>query len=571
MNSKQRWRTRLALGGVIAVACVLAASLYSTAVIHGDSYAAKAQAQYARPATNIFDRGTIYFSSFSGKSGTETAAATLGSGYLIYMNPKLVHDPSGTYEALSHYIKLDRASFLAKAGKANDPYEELARRIEEAPALSISALGLAGVGVARETWRSYPSDGLAAHEIGIIGQNAASTTVSGRYGLERSYDAVLNRPPVGMASNAFAELFSGLAGGDDGERGDIVTTLEPTVERYLEKVLADTSDAWHPNEIGGVIIDPMTGEIAAMSSLPTFDPNNTSATKKVSTFSNPLVEHVYEMGSIMKPLTMSVALDTGAETPSSTYDDTGCMTLNTKKICNYDGKARGIIPMQEILSQSLNIGAATIALRTGAAAFADYFYRFGLGDKSGIDLPSEGVPLVKNLRSPSDIDIATASYGQGFAVSPIGMTRALSIIANGGYVIQPHLVKEIRHMDGTTEAIKPMKAGPVLKPQTVEDVRKMLVKVVDTKLANGTLKKEHYSIAAKTGTAMIADPVNGGYYKDRYLHSFFGFFPVSAPRFLVFLYQVEPKGAQYASETLAKPFDSLATFLLNYYSIAPDR
>ena len=111
----------------------------------------------------------------------------------------------------------------------------------------------------------------------------------------------------------------------------------------------------------------------------------------------------------------------------------------------------------------------------------------------------------------------------------------------------------------------------MLKEQSIDDVRKMLVTVVDTKLANGTIKKEHYSMGAKTGTAAIADPVNGGYYRDRYLHSFFGFFPAYDPKFIVFLYQVEPKGAQYASETLTKPFDELATFLLNYYNIAPDR
>ncbi|MDB5239156.1 MAG: hypothetical protein JWO00_491 [Candidatus Parcubacteria bacterium] len=561
------------LGAIFVAACVLGSSLYSTSIVHGDTYSAKARSQYAKPAANIYDRGTIFFSSFSGKDGTETAAATLGSGSLVYMNPKLVRDAAATYEALTHYIPLDRASFMAKAAKPNDPYEELAHKIDPAVAQSISGLGLPGILTSKETWRSYPGGALAAHELGIIGQDAASSTVSGKYGLERSFNDVLLRPTVGSTANIFAQLFAGISSAAFGTKkeGDIVTTIEPTVERYLEKMLEQTSAIWHPKEIGGVIMDPSTGEIVAMSSLPTFDPNNTGAVKLVSTFSNPLVEHVYELGSIMKPLTMAIALDSGAEKANSTYNDTGCMTLNTKKICNFDGKARGVIPMQEILSQSLNIGAATIALKTGASTYSDYFFKFGFGDKSNIDLPNEGSPLTKKMRAPTDIDIAVASYGQGYAVSPISMARSLSILANGGYLITPHVVRQINYTDGTTEKVTPNKVGPLLKPETIDAVKKMLVTVVDTKLANGAIKKEHYSIGAKTGTAEIADLVNGGYYHDRYLHSFFGFFPAQNPKFLIFLYQVEPKGALYASETLTKPFDELTTFLLNYYNVSPDR
>jgi len=549
---------------------VLCASLYSTDIIHGSAYAAKAQAQYARPIAPLFARGSIFF---SGKDGTESAAATLGSGYLLYMNPKQITDAAGAYEALSHFVTLDRASFMAKALKPGDPYEELESRLDAGPALSIQALGLKGIGVVPETWRSYPGGTLAAHELGVIGEDTSSSTVTGRYGLERSYNSVLSRIGVGSSVNAFAQMFAGwdAAFGGDDRSGDIVTTIEPTVQAYLEKILAQTETAWHPDEIGGVIMDPSTGEIYAMSSHPTFDPNDLKSVRSTSVLSDPLVEHVYEMGSIMKPLTMSAALDSGAVTASSTYEDTGCMTLDQKKICNYDHKARGLTTLQTILSQSLNMGAATIALRTGATVFPKYFTSFGLASRSGTDLPNEASPLLGNLKNPKDIDIATASYGQGIAVSPVGMARALSVIANGGYVVEPHLVKEIDRTDGTVQKISPQRMGPVLKPETIDEVKHMLVTVVDTALANGTIKRDHYTVAAKTGTAEIADHVNGGYYSDKYLHSFFGFFPAYSPRFIVFLYQVYPKGAQYASETLTKPFDDLTSFLINYYNIPPDR
>ena len=151
------------------------------------------------------------------------------------------------------------------------------------------------------------------------------------------------------------------------------------------------------------------------------------------------------------------------------------------------------------------------------------------------------------------------------------MIRALSVLPSGGYLVQPHFVKEIEYDDGTTKTIDPVKVGPVLKKKTVEDVTTMLVTVVDTALKQGAIKREHYTVAAKTGTAQIADHINGGYYSDRYLHSFFGYFPAYNPKFIIFLYQVWPKGAEYASATLTDPFDEIAGFLINYYNIPPDR
>jgi cell division protein FtsI/penicillin-binding protein 2 len=228
--------------------------------------------------------------------------------------------------------------------------------------------------------------------------------------------------------------------------------------------------------------------------------------------------------------------------------------------------------MQEILNQSLNIGAATVALKVGKDRMADYFSSFGLGTTTGIDLPNEATGIIGNLtKKGQDIDVATASYGQGIATSPVETARALAVLANGGYLVTPHVVKEIQYIDGTKKVLNWPKEGPVLKPETVSTVADMLVTVVDTKLANGKIKMDHYSIGAKTGTAQIADHVNGGYYPDRYLHSFFGFFPAHDPKFIIFLYQIYPKGALYASETLTKPFDDLAKFLINYYSITPDR
>ena len=576
MNYNQRIRARIIFIGIVLAGGFLILSLYRIEILKGKEYAAKADKQYVKPSATVFDRGTIFFSS---KDGTKAAAATISSGYLIYMNPTQIVSADQVYEALSQYIKLDRSDFLARAGKKGDLYEELAHKVGESTAMQVKSLSVKGVGVVKESWRSYPGGSVASHELGLIGQNSVGI-VEGRYGLESVYEKVLARTQANSSLNIFTQVFSGVRdavfGGNTGY-GDIVTTIEPNTQKYLEQVLIKTKRSWNSDEIGGIIMDPSTGEIRAMASLPDFDPNDTSKVASAAVFSKPLVEHVYEMGSILKPLTMAMALDTGVETPNSTYNDTGTLTLNTKKISNYDGKARGVVPMQEILSQSLNVGAATIAMnvehKVGAGTMHKYFGDFGFGKKTGIDAPNEATGLISNLKSGRDIEIATAAYGQGIAVSPIEMVRGLSVLANGGYLVTPHMVKSIEYADGTKKIIPIEKSGPVLKRDSAADVTAMLIKVVDDKIskAHPDIYFENYSIAAKTGTAQIADHKNGGYYPDRYLHSFFGYFPANNPKFLVFIYQVYPKGAQYASDTLTEPFSELTKYLIDYYNVSPDR
>jgi len=308
-----------------------------------------------------------------------------------------------------------------------------------------------------------------------------------------------------------------------------------------------------------------------MGVYPTFDPNNPQAQKNVSVFSNPLVENVYELGSIIKPLTVAAGIDAGVITASSTYDDTGSIVVNGKKISNFDGKARGITTIQDLISQSLNIGAAHVERLLGNQRFTDYFYRFGLSQKTGIDLPNEGRNLVDNLKSPRDVEHVTASFGQGIALTPISAVRALATIANGGVLIQPHVVKRIDYKLGWSKDINPPIGDRVIKPQTAHDLAVLMTYSVDNVLLNGTTKLPNYSVAAKTGTAQIAKAAGGGYSDTEILHSFVGWFPSFNPKFLVFLYTVNPKGVKYGSETLTLPFHSIVQFLVNYYEVPPDR
>ena len=247
------------------------------------------------------------------------------------------------------------------------------------------------------------------------------------------------------------------------------------------------------------------------------------------------------------------------------------MKKSGERLCNYDDKARGIVDMQEVLNQSLNTGAVFVADSMGHNVFGEYVRAFGLGEKTNIDLPNEAKGLVKSIDRGYDVDYASASFGQSIAVTSVEMTRALGALANDGVLPAPHIVSAIRLESGIVRSITPPQGARVLKSETVQTVSSMLVKVFDNALLGGVLKQEHYSIAAKTGTAQIALPRGGGYYTDRYLHSFFGYFPAHEPKFIIFLVAVEPHGAQFASATLARPFLDIAKYLINYYDIPPDR
>lgn len=570
MNYNHTLRIRIILGCVFFVALAIVSKLFFVQIIKGNEYSDRADRQYVKPVVTNFDRGSIFFTS---KDGIKIAAATVKDGYNLSINPKLIKDPNQVYMAISSYMNLDKDSFLEKASHTDDSYKEIEKRMDTSIGQSLASLRIPGVYSQKESWRIYPGDSLAADTIGIIGLDK-NNELEGRYGIESFYESTLSRSQSNANINFFAELFSGIKKTvftNTVKEGDVITSIEPTVENYLETILRDTKSKWRSDSIGGIIMDPKTGQIYAMAELPTFNPNDLSKINSPKVLSNSLVENVYEMGSIMKPLTMAAGIDSGVITAKSTYKDDGFLLLNGRKISNYDGKARGVIPMQEVLSQSLNVGAAYISLKMGLQTFSKYFLSFGLGEKTGIDQPNEQKGIIKNLVSGRDVEIATISYGQGIAMTPIQTIRALAVLANDGVLVTPHVVKSIEYQDGEIEDVKTVPPMQVLKKETTDDVTNMLINVVDKSLKKGQVKMEHYSIAAKTGTAQIADPVNGGYYSDRYLHSFFGYFPAYNPKFIVFIYHVYPKGAEYASETLTDPFIQLTKLLINYYDIPPDR
>lgn len=567
MKYSPKYRLRLVSVVIVILALFFGAKLFFLQVVRGGEYSIIADSQYLKSAPTFFDRGSIYFSR---RDGSLVPAATLKQEFVASANPRMIINPEAVYAELKTVIDFDKEDWLRRANNKDSAFEVVATGLDLKTAEQIKSLNLKGIFVRKEKRRFYPGANTASHLLGFMAYQGED--YAGRYGLEQEYEDILSHKDSGSFANFFAEIF--LSAGktilkQEGQQGDIILTIEPTVQNVLEAELIKTAQKWNAQGAGGIIMDPKTGAILAMAAWPDFDPG--IGVSDISLLTNPLVERVYEMGSVVKPLTIASGIDAEVITPQTTYYDSGCLVLNTRQICNYDGKGRGTVDMQTVLNQSLNTGVTFVAQQLGRERFRNYMLGFGLGELTGIDLPNEATGLVANLDSKREVEHATASFGQGIAITPIAMIRAFATLANGGWLINPFIVQSIKFDDGLDRIIEPETGKRVISDKAAKAVTNMLIKTVDEALVGGQYSMEHYTVAAKTGTAQMSDEVNGGYYEDRFLHSFFGYYPARQPKFISFIYLINPRGARYASETLTEPFMNNAKFLLNYYEVTPDR
>jgi cell division protein FtsI/penicillin-binding protein 2 len=400
--------------------------------------------------------------------------------------------------------------------------------------------------------RAYPEGSLAAHVLGFVNDDRV-----GLYGVEGWYNDVLT--PTRQVDGTFAP------------GADIVLTIDRNAQAITEEELAlalrDTGA-----ESGSIIVaNPRNGEILAMASTPGYDPTRYAeiAVEKEKAFVNPGVSDLFEPGSIFKVLTMAAALDSGTVTRDTVYNDTASIEVGGQVIWNWDRGGHGPTDMTGLLAKSLNVGASTLAIRMGQQTFYKYMRAFNLGRPTGIDLQHEAAGLLitrdKNPDRWSEAILASNSFGQAIATTPIQMIASIGAVANDGVLVQPHVVKKIIRGDRVDQA-KVVPLGRPISRETANLLSDMLAEAVRREVPEALV--DGYTIAGKTGTAQI--PVPGGYDDPWTIATFIAYAPAHDPQVIVLVKLDRPTSSMWGSETAVPVFQRLATRLFPVLGILPD-
>jgi len=491
--------------------------------------------------------------------------------FTVYAVPKEIIDKEETVEKLSPFLEVEQNILQEKIDKQDDPYEPLKSKVDEDTANKIKELNLKGIYFDTETWRYYPSNELACQVIGFLGFDGDKKV--GRYGIEGSYEKDL----AGKSGMAEAKKDSSgqlilsdnniIEQPEDG--ADIILTIDPNVEFFVEEKLKAVVEDLKAAEGTVIVMETRTGAIRAMANWPNFNPNKYNEVKNPALFLNSAISDVFEPGSIFKPITMSGAIDSGAITPNTTYEDKGYTVVSGVVIKNALDEVNGIQTMTQVIEKSLNSGAIFAQQQMGKDAFEKYVKRFGFGEKTGIDLSGEEKGNISNLKKKNDVDFATMAFGQGIAVTPIQLVTAIGAIANDGILLRPYVVERIKYKNGEEKVTKIEEIRRVISSDTASRVAAMMVSAVK----NGYSKKagiEGYSIAGKTGTAQIPDPATGEYSKET-IHTFVEFFPAFDSRYVILIKVDKPQTTHFSSETIAPLARQIGEYILNYYEIPPSQ
>jgi len=522
-------------------------------------------------------------------SGTPLLIATTTKDNILTGYLKRLDKPGDVYEPLERKVDNDDLlslwAYLASATSTPLSATDLELKNEKvyykSSAASVGSqagkeLKIPGLGFDLKQYRYYPENEIGSHILGFV--SYASEEGTGKYGLEEFFNDELFgqygsvKSEKGGQSNLMIvndrEFVEPKAG------ADLVLTIDRNVEFVAcEKLKASVKK--HGAKGGSVIaINPKTGAIIAMCSVPDFNPNDYKNVADISNYNNPALLYQYEPGSVFKVVTMSIAIDQGKVSPSTTYKDEGQIMINgwPKPIKNSDFSTKGghgVVDMNTVLENSLNTGAIFAMRQVGPRIFSDYVKEYGFGEKTGLELGSESAGNIGNLLTNKvrEIDAATASFGQGIAVTPMQMIMPYQALANRGILMKPYIVKAIIRGD-KREEMTPKQVGRVVSDKTAATISAMLVNVVE----RGHSKQAYingYYIGGKTGTAQVA--VSGGYSTDEYIHTFIGFAPVDEPAFVMLTKIDSPRDVQYAEGSAVPLWKEIADFMLKYYQVPKTR
>lgn len=512
-------------------------------------------------------RGIIY-----DRNGKELAIS-ISADYVYAIPPEVRRSGRGeeTAKKLAEILELPYDKVYQRITKKGSWFEYVKRKVDFNKSEQIKKMDLPGISVAMESQRFYPNSTLAAHVLGFAGIDN-----QGLEGLEVVYDDVLRGKPGSIdiefdaAGREIPQAVHRYVPPEDGN--NLVLTIDESIQYIAERELDLVMDSTvSPESATIIVMDPRNGEILAMASRPTFDPNNFKD-YPASSWRNIAVSNSYEPGSTFKIVTAAAALEEGVVTPEDRFYDKGYIKVGSETIkCWRSYKPHGSQTFVEGVQNSCNPVFVAVGLEIEekeSGLFYDYIRGFGFGEPTGLDVPGEAKGIVIPQKDLKLINIATISIGQGIAVTPIQLIAAMGAIANDGKLMKPHLVKEIRDKEGhVVKSIQPEVIRQVISRETARQMRLILERVV----SKGTGRNayiEGYRVGGKTGTAQKAG--KGGYQEGKYVASFLGMAPVNDPRLVALVIIDEPKGYPYYGGTVAAPiFKRVMEDSLRYLGVPP--
>jgi len=461
-------------------------------------------------------------------------------------------------------VRIDNA-----LSQKNAVWVPIKSRIDRELKEKIEAYGIKGLGFQLEESRLYPENDIASQVLGFVGKDDVGED-KGYSGLEGYYDLQLSGREgyISRESDALGiPLLSSESSQLSASHGvSLVTHIDKTVQFTIEKELEDAIYKYGAQSGNIIIMDPSDGGILGMASFPPYNPAR-YAEYGNDYFNNPSISSTFEPGSIMKPVIMAAGLDAGVITPESICDICdGPFKVDKYFIRTWNDEYNPNSSMTDVIRHSDNVGMVYIGNKLGIDKMYDYLDRFGFTDKTGVDLQGEANSQVREKNKWSIVDLATASFGQGLAVTPIQMLQAIGAIANDGIMMTPQIVDEYTK-EGWKEDIKPLSKGRVISEKAAQEMTDMMISAVKDGEAKWAVPKG-FSIAGKTGTAQVA--VSGQYDEEKTNASFIGFAPADNPKFIMLVTLKEPQSSPWASETAAPLWFKIALDLFPYFGIHPD-
>lgn len=487
--------------------------------------------------------------------------------YLLYFEPKKIKDEREFTLKIDSILKIGEASITAMIDKTKE-WIPVKSGVSKEQKQNLLNLRIESIGFEDNFQRYYPESSLAAHLLGFVGKNEQGENI-GYFGVEGFY----NKDLVGLPGIQKSDrdllgrpILLGTQQIVDPENGrDLLMTIDKSVQEIVKRKLQYGLERYDAKEGCVIVADPDSLEILALSCLPDFDLDKYYLFNE-EFFKNPAISNSYEPGSTFKPLIMAAALEEKSVRPGEFYNEKGPVRIGEYTVKTWNDKYEGKISMTRILEKSSNVGMVHIGQQLGDKKIFSYLKKYGFGEITGIDLQGEASGLLKNEKDWYPIDYATVSFGQGIAITPIQMIRAFSSIINGGKLLKPNIVKEIR--SGNRERIIANKVErSIISTKTSDIIKKMLLSTVESGEARWA-KPKGYKIGGKTGTAQI--PIEGHYDPTKTVASFIGFAPVADPKFIALVILREPKTSPWGSETAAPLFFEITKELLVYYNIAPE-